>query len=101
LQFADSYGNAVAISADGSLAMVGEVGWQQLTGQVLVFQRTAAGWVSVAKLVAPDATPFSHFGDAISMDAAGDRAVIGALGADGFVGRGYVFSRAQDGQWTE
>lgn len=101
LQFGDSYGNAVAISADGSLVMVGEVGWQQLTGQVLVFQRTAAGWVSVAKLVAPDAAPFSHFGDAISMDAAGNRAVIGALGADGFVGRSYVFSRAQDGQWTE
>jgi FG-GAP repeat len=27
--------------------------------------------------------------------------VIGALGAEGFVGRGYAFSRAQDGQWTQ
>jgi hypothetical protein len=101
LQYGDSFGNAVAISADGSLVMVGEVGWQQLTGRVLVFQRTAAGWAAVATLVAPDAASYSHFGDSISMDAAGNRAVIGALGVDGFVGRAYVFSRAQHGQWTE
>lgn len=101
LQYEDSFGNAVAISADGSLAMVGEVGWQQFTGQVLVFQRTAAGWVTVATLAASDPAAYSHFGDSIAMDAAGNRAVIGALGVDGFAGRAYVFSRAQNGQWTE
>lgn len=101
LQYEDSFGNAVAISADGSLAMVGEVGWQQFTGRVLVFQRTAAGWAAVATLAAGDPAPYSHFGDSISMDAAGNRAVIGALGVDGFAGSAYVFSRAHHGQWTE
>lgn len=101
LAYGDSYGNAVAISADGSVVMVGEVGWQQLTGEVLVFQRTAAGWAAVASLTPSDAVSYSHFGDSISMDAAGNRVVIGALGVDGFVGGAYVFSREQDGQWTE
>lgn len=100
LQFGDSYGNAVAISADGTWAMVGQVGWQQLTGRVLVFHKTADGWQSAGKLVGPDPTMYTHFGDSISMDAAGDTAVIGELGADGFVGRAYVFSRGADDVWA-
>ena len=100
LQYGESYGNAVAVSADGTWAMVGEVGWQQLTGLVLVFHKTASGWQNIGKLVAPDPAPYAHFGDSISMDAAGDTAVIGELGSDGFVGRAYVFSRGPDGMWA-
>jgi hypothetical protein len=100
LQYGDSYGNAVAISADGSLAMVGEVGWHQLSGRVLIFQKTAQGWAAAGQLEAPVPTPYTHFGDAISMDAAGDRVVIGALGTGGFVGSAYVFNRGSGGQWT-
>lgn len=100
LQFGDSYGNAVAISADGTWAFIGEVGWQQLTGRVLVFHHVAGVWQSMGKLVSPDPEPFTHFGDSISIDAAGDEAVIGELGAGGFVGRAYVFGRDPDGTWS-
>lgn len=101
LGYQASYGNAVAISADGSLAMVSEVGWQQLTGMVFIFAKTAAGWKPVGQLVAPDRAAYTHFGDSVSLDAAGDRVVIGALGAGGFSGRAYVFSRGSSaGQWS-
>jgi hypothetical protein len=101
LGYQASYGNAVAISADGSLAMVSEVGWQQLTGMVFIFAKTATGWKPVGQLVAPDRASYTHFGDSISLDAAGNRVVIGALGADGFSGRAYVFSRGSSpGQWS-
>lgn len=100
LGYQASYGNAVAISADGSLAMVSEVGWQQLTGIVFIFAKTSTGWQPVGQLVAPDRGTYNHFGDSISMDAAGNRVVIGALGADGFAGRAYVFRQDNSGQWS-
>ena len=100
LPYQASYGNAVAINAGGSLAMVSEVGWQQLTGVVFIFAKTATGWTTVGQLTAPDQATYSHFGDSISMDAAGNRVVIGALGADGFSGRAYVFSRGGSGRWS-
>jgi hypothetical protein len=81
--------------------MVSEVGWQQLTGMVFIFAKTATGWKPVGQLVAPDRASYTHFGDSISLDAAGNRVVIGALGADGFSGRAYVFSRGSSaGQWS-
>lgn len=100
LGYQASYGNAVAINATGTLAMVAEVGWQQLTGIVFIFAKTATGWQPAGELVAPDRGTYSHFGDSISMDKAGNRVVIGALGAGGFAGRAYVFSRDGGGQWT-
>jgi hypothetical protein len=100
LGYQASYGNAVAISADGSLAMVAEVGSHQLTGVVFIFAKTGTGWQTIGQLVAPDQATYSHFGDSISMDPAGNRVVIGALGADGFAGRAYVFSRGSGGQWS-
>jgi hypothetical protein len=100
LGYQASYGNAVAINASGTLAMVAEVGYQQLTGIVFIFAKTATGWQPVGQLVAPDRATYSHFGDSISMDLAGNRVVIGALGAGGFTGRAYVFSQASSGQWS-
>jgi hypothetical protein len=100
LGYQASYGNAVAINADGTLAMVAEVGYQQLTGIVFIFAKTATGWQPVGQLVAPDRAAYSHFGDSISMDQAGNRVVIGALGAGGFTGRAYVFSQGSSGQWS-
>jgi FG-GAP repeat len=100
LGYQASYGNAVAISGDGSLAMVSEVGWRQLTGVVFIFAKTATGWTTIGQLTAPDQATYSHFGDSISMDAAGNRVVIGSLGAGGFAGRAYVFSRGSGGHWS-
>jgi hypothetical protein len=100
LGYQASYGNAVAINASGTLAMVAEVGYQQLTGIVFIFAKTATGWQPVGQLAAPDRGTYNHFGDSISLDKAGNRVVIGALGAGGFAGRAYVFSRASSGQWS-
>lgn len=100
LGYQASYGNAVAINGAGTLAMVSEVGWQQLTGMVFIFAKTATGWKPAGQLVAPDRASYTHFGDSISMDAAGESVVIGALGASGFSGRAYVFGQGSNGQWS-
>lgn len=99
-EFGDSYGNAVAISSDATWAMIGEVGWRQLTGRVFVLHDVGGRWRVVARLKAPHGSPYTHFGDSISMSSAGDEAVIGQLGAKGFVGRAYVYTRTASDTWT-
>jgi hypothetical protein len=98
LQYGDSYGNAVAINGDGTWAAVAEVGWQQLSGRVFVFHRVAGAWHLVSRLHARTPTPYTHFGDSISMDAAGDTIAVGILGAHGFIGRVQLFQR-NDSRW--
>jgi hypothetical protein len=97
LQYGDSYGNSVAVSGDGTWAAVAEVGWQQLSGRVFVFHQNGTKWHLVRRLHAKTPTPYTHFGDSISMDAAGDTLAVGVLGARGFIGHAEVFHRTASG----
>ncbi len=79
-----SFGSAVAISADGSTALVGGPG----SGEVDVFARSGGGWslqatLSPQGLVAPApctgcGPPGTSFGSSVALSADGDTALVGA-----------------------
>ena len=92
----DGFGHAVSLSGDR--ALIGAIGDDTFSGSAYVFAFDGTDWTEQAKLRATDAADFDQFGLSVSLS--GDRALIGAFGADGFTGAAYVF--AFDGaDWTE
>lgn len=92
---------AVAVAISGDTAIVGATRDStngRFAGAAYIFGRDVGGtdnWGQVAKIFASDPQIGSRFG--ISVDIQVDRAVVGALGADDFVGAAYVFDRNEGG----
>lgn len=86
----------------GDTAIVGSdwdpVGGISQAGQVYVFHRAAGVWTQQAVLSAGDPQTNGYFGRFVSLE--GDRAAIGAPGADSAAGAGYVFTRSGT-TWTQ
>lgn len=97
----DSFGSAVALSADGQTALVGALGMEDEegyhSGAAYIFVRADGGWSQQAKLFAEDRQEADSFGDAVALSADGSTALIGAFGtSDGETdnnGAAYVFTR--------
>jgi hypothetical protein len=64
-------GRAVAVSADGRTAAVGDPG----AGQVHLFRRETSGWLPSRTFTGE---PGGQFGEAVALDAGGDRLLVGA-----------------------
>ncbi|HEY8428532.1 MAG TPA: NAD-dependent epimerase/dehydratase family protein, partial [Sandaracinaceae bacterium] len=103
----DYFGSSVALSADGSVALVGAF-WDATsvaaTGSARVFVRTETGWVEEATLVAPDGAVGDEFGWSVALSADGKVALVGAPGDDMAagtnVGSAHVFVRTESGDWV-
>jgi hypothetical protein len=95
-----SEGSSVALSSDGSTAIVGSPG-DTFGGSVLVFTRTGSSWSQQAKLHGSgEAGPAIQFGTSVAVSADGNTAVIGGPG-DGFgAGAAWVFTRSGS-TWTQ
>jgi hypothetical protein len=100
----ESFGNAVAI--DGDFMAVGvpldTVGANSLQGSVVIYRRTAAGWVQEARLVAADGAAGDRFGNVVAMSA-GTIAVgsyLADIGGQVDQGAAYVFVRQGD-SWVQ
>lgn len=79
----DNYGGSVALSADGTRALVAHTGASGfVAGAVHVMVRVGPGWVEEAALVAPDATSGDTFGLSVALSADATRAAVGAPGDD-------------------
>jgi hypothetical protein len=103
LDLGDRFGQAVAVSADGSTVAVGAVGEtslatgiggdqshhpnQFLMGAVYVFGRTGSAWTQQAYVKATNTQPYAEFGHAVSLSADGDRLAVAAVAQSG-IGRG-------------
>ena len=86
----DLFGCSVSVSGD--TVLVGAFGDDSTRGSAYVFVRPGGGWVNMtqtAKLTASDGAADNFFG--ISVSTSGDTVVIGAVGADGWLGSAYVF----------
>jgi hypothetical protein len=106
---AERFGMAVAVSADGSTAIVGAVGGNghpKFTGAAYVFARVGALWVQQQMLLPDDSTYGDFFGLAVALSADGSTAVIGApailfYGASNpATNAAYVFTRTGT-TWTQ
>ncbi|MPZ16418.1 MAG: hypothetical protein GEV06_00675 [Luteitalea sp.] len=84
--FQAHFGNAVALSGDGNIALVGarEDGANPITnrGAAYVYTRSGSAWTQQAKLLADDWARGDWFGGAVALSFAGDVALIGAFFAD-------------------
>lgn len=86
----DSLGWSVAMSRDGSTAVVGAPGHDSDRGKVYVYTHSDGAWSQVARLTASDASPWEYFGHSVAVSATGKTVVVGAPGQS----KAYVFTRS-------
>lgn len=103
------YGIAVAMSADGSTAVVGQLGSSTFTdvpGVAHVFTSEGTNWTQQAELTAADPSYDMLFGNAVAMSADGNTVIVGDPGECGYGlencehGAAYVFTR-EGTTWTQ
>ena len=104
----DQQGFAVALSADGTLALVGAPGatvnGQALAGKAYLYMLSQRVWKRVHEFADPASAGGDQFGSAVALSGDGGTAVIGAPATaanngGGAQGRAYVFTSAS-GAWT-
>ncbi len=94
------FGWSVAISANGTTALVGGPRGNTTGGAAWVFTRTGTTWTQQGeKLVPSEVTPSNEFGYSVALSAEGNTALIGARGAPGG-GGAWVFTRSGS-TWTQ
>jgi hypothetical protein len=100
----DNFGASVSISGD--VALVGASGDDdhgRNTGSAYVFTRGQDGsWIQTQKLTSDDGAEDDQFG--VSVSISGDVALVGAYFDDDHgsnSGSAYLFTRGQDGRWTQ
>lgn len=102
----DQFGEAVALSGDGTVALVGAPGNDDtffLSGNAYVFARSGSVWSLQDTLYASDPGDNDRFGKAVALNADGTVALIGAWldgGPGSSTGSAYVFTRSGS-TWTE
>jgi hypothetical protein len=103
----DNFGNAVAISADSSTAVIGayldDEGANTNNGAAYIFVRRGATWTQQAKLLASDPVSSDQFGNAVALSSDGNTVIVGAIyqGPGGSVyGAAYVYRRSGT-TWTQ
>ena len=106
---ADSFGYAVALSADGTTALVGDYesgdpDGDGRTGAAYRFERAGGDWSFEGRLMRDTPRNSDGFGNSVALSDAGDVAVVGAGGAtfvsSNQLGAFFVFERS-DGGWEQ
>jgi hypothetical protein len=87
------FGASVALSSDGSTALIGGVADNGGVGAAWVFTRSGSTWTQQgSKLTASDETGLGGFGVSVALSSDGSTALIG--GDNGGVGAAWVFTRS-------
>jgi len=96
------FGWSVAISGDGSTALVGSYGDGTYTGAAYIFEKGGSGWSNMtetAKLTASDGVSNDQFGTCVSISNDGSTALAGADRDDSSKGAAYIFEKGGSG-WS-
>ena len=94
-------GFSVALSADGSTALVGGYEDNGLIGAAWVFARAAGVWTQQgAKLVGTGASGNAQQGSSVALSADGNTALVGGYADNDGLGAAWVFTR-NAGVWTQ
>jgi hypothetical protein len=93
------FGRSVALSGDGSLALIGAPGEDEFAGAVWTFTRSGTVWTrQEAKAVTEQgAKAGDHFGKSVALSADGSTALIGALEAEEGLGSASPFVTSPEG----
>ncbi|HUK11779.1 MAG TPA: hypothetical protein VLW17_00640, partial [Thermoanaerobaculaceae bacterium] len=94
-------GNAVALSADGSTALVAGPGDASFAGAVWAFTRSGGNWMQQgSKLVGTGATGVAAQGIGLAISSDGNTALVGGSGDSSSAGATWVFVRT-GAAWTQ
>jgi uncharacterized repeat protein (TIGR01451 family) len=93
------FGFTVALSADGSTALVGDPGANNSVGAAWVFVRDGNVWLHQGSALKGDGSPVSSFGSSVALSGDGNTAIVGNPGPANGPGSAWVFTRASD-TWT-
>jgi len=104
----DQFGQSVAISSDGTTAVVGanqeDTSPNSNNGAAYVYVKSGSTWIEQAKLLASDAASTDYFGESIAISEDGNTVLIGAHLEDTSPttnqGAAYVFTRSGT-TWTQ
>ncbi len=95
------FGAGVALSGDGSTALVGGGSDNGSVGAAWVFTQSEGSWSQQgSKLTAGTEIGDAAFGDSVSLSSDGDKALIGGFLDESAEGAAWAFVRAE-GQWSE
>ncbi len=99
---AGHFGKDVALSADGTIALVSAPADNKGRGAVWSFQRGGSGWVPVGegKITASEETGTGYFGRSLAISPDGSTAVVGGPGDSAYHGAAWMFTRSSGG-WTQ
>jgi hypothetical protein len=88
------FGSSVAVSADGTTAIVGAPGDNNNVGSAVVFIRNGNVWAQQGpKLTGTGPTGPSSFGKSVALSADGNTAIVGGPDDNSSVGAAWVFTR--------
>jgi FG-GAP repeat/Bacterial Ig domain len=94
------FGDSVALSADGNMALIGGQIDNSSKGAAWVFVRSGSSWGQLgSKIVPPDETTSSQFGTSVALSGDGGTALIGG-NLDGGTGAAWVYVRSGS-SWAE
>ncbi|HUB35646.1 MAG TPA: hypothetical protein VL972_02380 [Solirubrobacteraceae bacterium] len=97
---AGHFGRAVAISADGSTALVGAPGNRAGVGAAWVFHLDEGVWSAPTRLTPKDEQGVGHFGHGLALSGDGRTALVGATGENQSAGGVWAFT-SSGGGWRE
>ena len=102
----DGFGQSVSLSGDARTGVVGapdkDAGPAASAGAAYVFARGVVGGLIQQQQLEPSTRAANdQFGDAVSLDRGGTRALVGARGADAEKGAAFVFGRGFVGGFTQ
>ena len=95
------FGQGVALSADGSTALVGGYGDNGSVGAFWTFTRSGNSWTQQGgKVTASNELGLANFGFTTALSGDGNTALVGGPSDHGYIGAAWVFSRS-GGAWTQ
>jgi hypothetical protein len=103
-----AFAHSVALSEDGTTALLGDAGSPEAPGAAYVYQVSSeASWTGTGSITTPTATltegPHSYgdyFGTSVSLSYDGETALIGAIGVNSGTGAAYVYQVSTEDSWT-
>jgi hypothetical protein len=98
---AGEFGKSVALSLDGTTALIGGPADDSMLGAAWVFIRAGSSWAQQGeKLIGTGASGDRYFGGSLALSSDGDTALIGGPAVGGDWGAAWVFTRSGS-TWTQ
>ena len=99
-RYCGSFGESLALSADGNTALVGEPSGDRSAGNVWVFARSGASWRALTTLDGAGEIGEGYFGESVALSAEGNTALVGGGHDDEYTGAAWIFTRSGE-SWSQ